>query len=188
MLVGLGRLRTFIGMARSKDFSGTTGLLFLARPAIDTRVSSLRGRLSSQLFIEGAGRMGLSRRKGRLCRCTHRVIRLRGRVRRMFSGSTRHRRGYVAVTASAVPTRRILPTVLTGFERACPSRRFQVSRGSDYNIIRRMTKRVMSVKFANAMLRGGRYECVPFCRSRLIIVVPGARFCRRVRGHCGATA
>lgn len=162
-------------MTRAGDFSRTTERLFLARPAIDTRISTLRGRLGAYFLVEGAEKIRLSRDKGRLCTCTMRVLRVRGAVGKQFKGRVGPRKGMLHVNTSAMPTRCVLPGMVSAFRTRCPNRGLGLFRASDRKIVSEVLSRRVSVKFAKAIVRGKGYGCLPFCRSRLIILAPSGR-------------
>jgi DNA-binding transcriptional LysR family regulator len=178
----LPHLATFVQAAELASFTAAARVLGITQAAVSQRVQMLEGVLRVGLFQRCSGRVALTNAGRRLYEYARRIADLHAEARTAVADSKPDPIGELALAASSIPGKYILPNILTAYRRAHPHVDVRVRISDSDDVLRLVEQGEVDFGFAGDSVDSRHLIFDRLAGDELALVVPvGHHFAKRRR-------
>ncbi|MGI6031259.1 MAG: selenium metabolism-associated LysR family transcriptional regulator [Eubacteriales bacterium] len=176
----LRQLEAFVLIAQGSSFSEAARRLYLTQPTVSAHIASLERELGEKLLERSTRSARLTPAGEKLYRTARRMIALRDQVLEQFGVPQEPQAQEVAVGASTIPSKYMLPQLLADFRRKYPDCSFRVVYGTSAQLLEQVRSREIPLALVGLMDPTRLEGCTaqPVYVDRLVLVTPNTFYYR----------
>lgn len=171
------QLESLVAIVKHGSFTKAAEELFLTQPTLTGHIRSLENKLGTVLLNRCGKEVTLTEAGQILYKYAVDMLNTRELALYSLAQYEGKLEGELAIAASTVPQRHILPRLLTAFSQHYPGVTFQLNQHDSQGVVQAITSSAVDFGFVGTSLACSDLETVELCRGRLVVVVPpGGKF------------
>ena len=159
------QLRSFVEVARLKNFSRAAGKLGLTQPAISTQVRQLEERLGVRLFDRIGKRAFLTQPGAVLLEHAGRILNVQKEAMQALSDLLPSPAGHLTIGATEASCLYLLPKVFGAFQKKHPQAKVTVYRNFTTKIVQKLQEDSLDLGFVSLPVDVREIETIPLFRE-----------------------
>lgn len=173
------QLEAFIYIADNRSFSVAAEKLFVSQPTVSGYISTLEEELRVKLFARTTKEVGLTDAGEKLYSYARQIVELKKGVEETFINN-RYQGTSLNISASSIPSRYILPEILSGFVNKNPDVSFNVKEGDSADVIESVSLGKTDIGFVGTQI--GKSECKYYklIRDDLVVITPNNEYYKKL--------
>ncbi len=166
------QLEVFIAVVELSSFSKAGEQLYLSQPTVSAHISALEKELAVPLLIRNTREVYTSEAGQQLYDYACRLIRLRDEAIEAVSNKAEQEKGIISIAASTIPTKYILPSLISAFCRNHPSISFNIIPCDSSTVYTAIEKGEVKIGFGGTAVNMDLYRHYPIATDKLVIITP----------------
>lgn len=166
------QLESLVAVAKHGSFTKAAEELFLTQPTITGHIQALESKLGTVLFHRWGKTVTLTEAGQILYEHAVNILNTRELALYALAQYEGRLEGELAIAASTVPQRHILPRLLTDFSRQYPKVSFRLNLLDSKGVVQAIASSAVDFGFVGTNVVGGELEAVELCQARLVVITP----------------
>ncbi len=166
------QLRSFVEVARLKNFSRAAGKLGLTQPAISTQVRLLEEELGVRLFDRIGKRAFLTQPGVLLLEHAGKILNVQKEAREALRDLLPAPAGHLHLGATEASCLYLLPKVFASFKKRHPEVKITVYRNFTTKIVQKLLEDSVDLGFVSLPVEAREIETIPLFRESVDVAVP----------------
>ena len=168
------QLESFVAIVKHGSFTKAAEGLFLTQPTLTGHIQSLENELGTVLLNRCGKTVTLTEAGEILYRYAVNILNSRELARDALAQYEGKLEGELAIAASTVPQRHILPRLLAAFNQRYPRVSFRLNQHDSKGVVQAIASSAVDFGFVGTPVCGNELEAVELCRGRLVVITPNA--------------
>lgn len=164
------QLESFVAVTKYKSFTRAAQELYLTQPTVTGHIRSMEEELGTILFNRGGKTITLTQAGNILYNNAVNILNMREQALYSMSRYQGRLEGELAIAASTVPQKYILPGLLADFSRKYPGIKYVIKQYDSRGVIDAICSGGMDFGFVGTSASYPELEMLKLCEDRLILI------------------
>lgn len=166
------QLESLVAIVKHGSFTKAAEELFLSQPTLTSHIQSLENKLGTVLLNRCGKTVTLTEAGQIFYRYALDLLNTRELALYSLAQYEGTLEGELAIAASTVPQRHIVPHLLAAFSQQYPKVTFRLNQHDSKGVIQAIAASAVDFGFVGTSVGGNELEQVELCRGRLVIITP----------------